>query len=192
MKEEKEKLDYKKLIQNIKPEMERVLKSLKEDLAKIRTGRATPALVENLEVECFGQKFPLRQLAQISIPEPRQILIYPWDGSYIEGILRAIERSGLGLSPVVEKNFIRINLPPLSEEFRKDLLKLVSQKKETAKKNIRNLREEIWNKLQQAFREKKISEDEKYKGKDELQDLIEEYNEKIEEIVEKKENELKE
>lgn len=192
MKEEKEKVDYRKLIEKIKPELEKAIKFLEQELVKIRTGRATPALVENLEVECFGQKFLLRQLAQISIPEPRQILISPWDSSYIEGILKAIENSRLGLSAAVDKNLIRINLPPLTEEFRKDLLRLVSQKKEAAKKTIRHLREEIWDEIQEMFRQKKISEDEKYKGKEELQDLIDEYNEEVEKLVEKKEKEIKE
>jgi ribosome recycling factor len=186
----KEKLDYKKIIEKIRPELEKAVKFLENELRNIRTGRARPEMIENLEVECFGQKFPLRQLAQISIPEPRQILIQPWDSSYIEGILKAIERSGLGLNPVVEKNLIRIYFPPLTEEFRKNLLKLVSQKKELAKKTIRRWREEAWDEIQEGFREGKISEDEKYKGKDELQELIDEYNEKVEELSDKKEKEI--
>lgn len=192
MKEEKEKIDYKKIIEKIKPEMEKTITILREELLKIKSGRANPALVENIEVECFGQKFPLRQLALISIPESRQILIQAWDESYIEGILRAIEKSGLGVSPVVEKNLVRINLPPLTEEFKKDILRLVSQKKEESKKRIRFLRQEAWDKIQEAFQEGKISEDEKFKGKDEIQELVEEYNEKIEEIIKKKEEEIKE
>lgn len=189
---EKEKINYKEIIEKVKPEMEKAVKFLEEELRKIRTGRASPALVESLQVECFGQKFPLKQLAQISISQPRQILITPWDSSYIESILRAIENSGLGLSAAAEKNFIRVDVPPLTEEFKKDLLRLVSQKKEIAKKKIRNAREEAWNKIQQAFREKKISEDEKYRAKDDLQDLVEEYNEKIEEMIKKKEKDIRE
>lgn len=184
------KLDYKKLVEKIKPEMEKTLRIFEEELKKIRTGRANPSLVENLEVECFGQKFPLKQLGMISIPEPRQISIQPWDNSYIEGILKAIEKSGLGLNPVVDQNLVRINLPPLTEEFRQNLLKLLSQKKEMAKKQIRFLRQEVWDEIQKAFLEKRISEDEKYKGKDELQDLVEEYNEKVESIAKKKEEEI--
>jgi ribosome recycling factor len=186
----KEKMDYKKIIEKVKPELEKAVKFLENELKNIRTGRARPEMIENLEAECFGQKFPLRQLAQISLPEPRQILIQPWDGSYIEGILKAIERSRLGLNPVVEKNFIRIYFPPLTQEFRKNLLKLVSQKKELAKKTIRRWREEAWDEIQEGFREGKISEDEKYKGKDELQELIDEYNEKVEELAKKKEKEI--
>jgi len=190
MKEEKEKIDYKKIIEKVKPEMEKAVKSFEEEIKTIRSSRASPELVENLEVECFGQKFPLRQLGQISIPEPRQILISPWDSSYIDPIVKAIEKSNLGASPVVDKNSIRINLPPVTEEFKKNLLRILSQKKEAAKKKIREARTDAWDKIQDAFLEGKISEDQKYKGKDELQDLVEEFNEKIEEIAKRKEKEI--
>jgi|YelNatPaOPRAMG01_1025707.scaffolds.fasta_scaffold14236_2 ribosome recycling factor len=190
MKEEKEKIDYRKIIEKVKPEMEKAVKAFEEEIKTIRSSRASPELVENLQVECFGQKFLLRQLGQISIPEPRQILISPWDPSYIEPIVKAIEKSALGVSPVVDQNSIRINLPPITEEFKKNLLRILSQKKEAAKKRIREARTDAWDKIQDAFLEGKISEDQKYKGKDELQDLVEEFNEKIEEIAKRKEKEI--
>jgi ribosome recycling factor len=190
MKEEKEKIDYRKIIEKIRPEMERAVKAFEEEIKTIRSSRASPELVENLQVECFGQKFLLRQLGQISIPEPRQILISPWDSSYIEPIAKAIEKSGLGITPTVNGNSIRITLPPVTEEFKKNLLRILSQKKEAAKKKIREARTDAWDKIQDAFLEGKISEDQKYKGKDELQDLVEEFNEKIEEIAERKEKEI--
>jgi ribosome recycling factor len=189
-KEEKEKIDYRKIIEKIKPEMEKAVKAFEEEVKTIRSSRASSELVENLQVECFGQKFPLRQLGQISIPEPRQILISPWDSSYIDSIVKAIEKSGLGVSPMVDGNSIRITLPPVTEEFKKNLLRILSQKKEAAKKKIREARTDAWDKIQDAFLEGKISEDQKYKGKDELQDLVEEFNEKIEEIAERKEKEI--
>jgi ribosome recycling factor len=189
-KEEKEKIDYKKLIEKVKPEMEKAVKVFEEELRTLKGSRASSELVENLEVECFGQKFLLRQLGQISIPDPRQILIFPWDSSYIDPIVKAIEKSPLGIVPTVDKNSIKINLPPVTEEFKKNLLKVISQKKEVAKKKIREARIEAWDKIQQAFQEGKISEDQKYKGKDELQDLVEEFNEKIEEIAKRKEKEI--
>jgi ribosome recycling factor len=185
-----EKVDYRKIIEEIKPELEKAVRFLEGELKKIRAQRASADLVEDMEVECFGQKFPLKQLALISVPQPREIVIQPWDQSYIEGILKAFEKSGLGVSAVVDRNVVRVNFPPLSEEFRKNLIRLVSQKKEMAKKTIRNWREEAWNKIQQNFREGKISEDDKYRGKEKLQDLIDEYNEKIEEMTEKKEKEI--
>lgn len=185
-------VSYKDIINNIKPELEKAISFLERELAKIRTGRASPSLVENIVVECFGQNFPLRQLAAISIPEPKQILIQPWDKSYIEGIVRALEKTGIGANPIIDKEVIRINLPPLSEEYRKELLRLLSQKQEETRKTIRRWREEAWAEIQEGCRQGKIREDDKYRGKDELQKLIDEYNEKIEEMVEMKKKEISE
>ena len=183
---------YKEIIDKIRPELDKTISFLERELAKIRTGRATPSLVEDIVCECFGQKFPLKQLAAISIPEPKQILIQPWDKSYIEGIVRALEKTGIGANPIVDKEVIRINLPFLSEEYRKELLRLLSQKQEEARKTIRRWREEAWDKIQEGYREGKIREDDKYQGKDELQDLVNEYNEKIENLGEKKKKEIME
>ena len=181
---------YKEIIDKIRPELDKAISFLERELAKIRTGRATPSLVEDIVCECFGQKFPLKQLAAISIHEPKQILIQPWDKSYIEGIVRALEKTGIGANPIVDKEVIRINLPSLSEEYRKELLRLLSQKQEEARKTIRRWREEAWDKIQEGYREGKIREDDKYQGKDELQDLVNEYNEKIENLGEKKKKEI--
>lgn len=187
---EKEIVNYKDIINRIRPEMEKVINFLDRELAKIRSGRASPSLVEDIEVECFGQKFPLKQLGAISIPEPRQILIQPWDKSYLEGIIKALERTGIGANPIVNKEVIRINLPALSEEFRKDLIRLVSEKQEEARKTIRRWRQAAWDEIQEKYREGKIREDDKYRAKDELQDLVDEYNEKIEELAERKKREI--
>lgn len=187
---EKEIVNYKDIINQIKPEMDKAINFLDRELAKIRTSRATPALVEDVVCDCFGQKFPLKQLAAISIPQPRQILIQPWDKSYIEGIVASLERTGIGANPIVDKEVIRINLPPLTEEYRKDLLRLLSQKKEETKRTIRRWREEAWDEIQEKCREGKIREDDKFRAKDELQDLIDEYNEKIEEMGERKIKEI--
>jgi len=190
MKEQKEKIDYRQIIEKAKPEMEKAVKTFEEELKTLKSSRASSELIENLQVECFGQKFPLRQLGQISIPGPRQILISPWDSSYIEPIVKAIEKSSLGLTPVVDQNSIKINLPPVTEEFKKNLLRILSQKKESAKKKVREARTKAWDQIQKAFLEKKLSEDQKYKGKEELQDLVEEFNEKIEEVAKRKEKEI--
>jgi len=191
-KQKKEKLNWNELIQSKKSEFEEVVERLKEDLKKLRVSRASPGLIEDLKCDVFGQKFPLKQLGQISVLPPRQIVIQSWDQSYITSIVKAIEESGLGLSPIADKDSIRIELPPMTEEFKKDVLKILSQKKDKAKKMVREIREKIWNKIQEAFHEKRISEDEKYKAKDKLQDVVEEYNKKIEELIEKKEKEIKE
>lgn len=185
-----EKIDYKEIVNKIKPELEKVIIFFDKELQKIKTSRASPSLVEDVEVECFNQKFPLRQLATISVPEPRQIVIQPWDQSYIEYIVRALENTGVGSSPVVDKNLIRINLPALTEEFREELVHFVSEKQEEARKTIRKWREEVWREIQEKFREGKIREDDKFKGKDELQELVDDYNEKIEEMGDKKKKEI--
>jgi ribosome recycling factor len=186
-----EKISYKDIIDKIKPELDKAIVFLDKELQKIRTERASSSLVENIEVDCFGQKFPLKQLATISIPKPREIVIQPWDKSYIEGIVKALERnSSIGTAPAVDKDVIRLNLPSISEEFRKDLMRFTSEKQELVRKTVRRWRDKAWGEIQEAEREKKISEDDKFKGKDDLQELVDEYNEKIEKLVEAKKKEI--
>jgi ribosome recycling factor len=122
--------------------------------------------------------------------ESRQILIQTWDESYIEPIVKAILYSGLNLNPVVDQKSIRISFPPLSEEYRKDLLRILSQKREQARKTIRYWRQVVWDEIQEKFQAGEISEDDKYRGKDKLQDLIDEYNEKVEKLIEEKKKEI--
>jgi len=181
---------YKEIIDKIKPEFDKVIIFLERELAKIRTGRASPSLVEEIEVECFGQKFPLKQLAAISSPGSRQILIQPWDKSCIEPIEKALSQSSIGASPIVDKDLIRLSLPPLNTEYRENLLRLISEKQEEARKTIRRWREEAWTEIQERAREGKIREDDKFRGKSELQKLVDEYNEKVEETGEKKKKEI--
>lgn len=185
-------MSYQEIIEQIKPELDKVTTFFDKETAKIRTSRATPSLVEDLEVDCFGQRFPLKQLAAISLAGPRQLNIQPWDKSYIESIVAAISKSTLGSAPIVDKDLIRISLPQISEEYRKGLLRILSGKQEEAKKTIRRWREEAWDIIQREFRESKIREDDKFRGKEKLQELINEYNEKIEEIAERKRKEIME
>ena len=186
-----DKISYQDIIKEIRPELEKVLSYLERELQKIRTERASPSLVEDIEVDCFGQKFTLKQLAAISIPKPREIIIQPWDKSYIEDIVKALgKNSRVGVNPVVDQNSIRVNLPPLSEEFRKELMRFVSEKQEEVKRTIRGWRDEAWRQIQEGFKEGKIREDDKFKGKDGLQDLVKEFNEKIEKMGEKKKTEI--
>ena len=183
---------YKEIIEKIKPELDKTLSFFEREMSKIRTSRATPALVEDVVIDCFGQKFPLKQLATITIPEPRQILIQPWDKSYIEGIVSGLSKTGTGANPIVDRDVIRINLPSLTEEYRKDLLRLLSEKQEETRKTIRKWREDAWEDVQNGFREGKVREDDKFRAKDELQELVDEYNEKIEQAGERKKKEIME
>ncbi|HDY72606.1 MAG TPA: ribosome recycling factor [bacterium] len=186
-----EKISHKDIIDKIRPELEKAVGFLEKELQKIRTERATPSLVEDIEVDCFGKKFPLKQLATISVFQSREIVIQPWDKSYIEEIVKSLEKNtSIGAAPVVEKDAIRIRLPSLSEEFRKDLIHFASEKQEIVKKTIRRWRDEAWREIQDAERDGKISEDDKFKGKDELQELIDECHEKIEKMIESKKKEI--
>jgi ribosome recycling factor len=182
-------MTYQEIIQKIKPECEKAVNFLSMEMGKIRTGRASPALVEDIVVDCFGQKFPLKQLAAISVPEPRQIMIQPWDPSYIPGIVSSLQTTGIGSNPVVDKVSIRVNLPSITSDYRKDLLRLISEKQEDARKVIRKWREEAWNEVQIGFRESIIREDDKFRAKDDLQKLVDDYGKKIDELGEKKKTE---
>jgi len=183
-------MEYKDIIEKVKPEMDKVIAFLERELSKVRTGRSSVSLVEDIVVDCFGQKFPLKQLASISSPEPKQIIIQPWDKSYIEGIEKAISNSSLGTSPVVDKDIIRIFLPPLSDEYRRTLVRVLSEKQEEARKTIRHWRGEAWEQVQNETKTGEIREDDKFRAKDELQKVVDEYNKKVEEIGEKKEKEI--
>jgi len=186
-----DKISYKDIIDKIKPELDKAIAFLDKELQKIRTERASPSLVENIEADCFGQSFPLKQLATISIPKPREIMIQPWDKSYIEEIVKALEKnSSISGAPIVDKDVIRIRLPSLSEEFRKDLIRFTSEKQEIVKKTIRRWRDEAWREIQDAEKDGNISEDDKFNGKDKLQELIDDYSEKVEEIIESKKKEI--
>lgn len=184
--------NHKQILDKIKPEFDKVIKFLEGELAKIRTSRATPSLVEDVVVDCFGQKCPLKQLAAISTPEARQILIQPWDHSYIEGIVSALQKTGVGASPIVDKDVIRVILPSLTEDYRKDLAKLLAEKQEQARQSLRRWREEAWRQIQDGFKESKIREDDKFKAKDELQKMIDDFQKKIEDLGTKKMREINE
>lgn len=181
---------YKKSIDKIKPKFEKTIDYLKNELLGLQAGRATPNLVENLEINAYGQKMLLKELAAIQVPEPRLITIRPWDREIITNIVAAIRDSKIGISPVTEEDFIRLNFPPLSEERRKELVKIVHEKIEECRISVRRSREEVWREIQEMERNKEITEDDKYRAKDELQKVIDEYNKKIDEIKKKKEEEI--
>lgn len=183
-------MTHKEFIDKVRPEFEKALKFLEAEIAKIRTSRASPALVEDVEINYLGQKYSLKQLAAISSPQSNQLVIQPWDASYIEAIEKAISQSGLGMSSAVDKNLIRLSLPLLTEGYRKNLIKILNEKAEQARQTMRHWREDAWNKIQAAQKAKQLSEDDKFRGKDELQKLIDEYGKKIKELIERKEKEV--
>ncbi len=184
-------MDYKKIIEKTKPEMEKIVNHFSEELKKIRADRATPSLVEDLVVNCFDQKMPLKQLASISCPERRQILIEPWDKNYMKDIITAVQKSEADLGVSVGETSVRVSLPPLTQEYRENLLKLLSEKKEATRVSLRRAREDAWKEVQDKFQEKEIKEDEKFKAKEELQEVIDDYNKKIDELSKNKEEEIR-
>jgi ribosome recycling factor len=183
-------MSYKEFIDSVRPEFDKALHFLEGEMAKIRTSHASPALVEDVQVDYLGQTYALKQLASISSPQSNQLIIQPWDPSYIEAIEKAISHSGLGMSSAVDKTVIRLTLPMLTEEYRTSLVKLLNEKSEQARQTMRHWREDAWNKIQTAQKDKKISEDDKFRGKDELQKLIDEYAKKIKDLISKKEQEV--
>lgn len=178
------------LVSKIKPECEKALEFFESELKEIRTGRPSISLVENIKVKCFGGEFPLKQLAAISLADARQILIEPWDKSYLEPLQKAIESSGRGFSVIAEGQSIRLSSPAMTEDYRKEILRTLGEKKEKARQTIRHFREKAWDRVQSGCQKGEVSEDEKFRAKDGLQDLVDEYNEKIEELAERKQKEI--
>lgn len=172
--------------------MKGAVEALEEDLSGIRTGRASPALVERLPVEYYGMPTPLVQLATISVPESRQLLIRPFDASTLKAIERAILTSDLGLTPNNDGKSIRLNLPPLTEERRRDLVKVVHNRVEEARVALRNVRRDSIKDLREFEHEKLISEDELKRGEEDLQKLTDWYVELVGEVGERKEKDIME
>ena len=173
-----------------KKEFDKVIEHFKGEAGSIRTGRATSSLVDEIRVEHYGSKYQIKELATISIPEPKTILIQPWDKSAVEAIIKAVKNSNLGLNPMSDNQGIRLIMPALTEERRKEFIKLLKQKMEVAHIAVRRVRGEIWDDIQEKEKNHVISENEKYKLKDNLQKIVDEYNQKIEEIEKKKEEEI--
>jgi ribosome recycling factor len=172
--------------------MAKAITVLKEELAGIRTGRATPALLSRIVVEYYGTQVPLQQLASFSVPEPRTLLVQPFDRNAIGSMEKAIMASDLGITPSNDGNVIRLSFPPLTEERRKDLIKLVHQRGEEGRVAVRNIRRHSKEELERLERDATISEDELTRAEKELQKLTDQHVAEVDEIVAHKEQELKE
>ncbi len=170
--------------------MRKCVEALRNDLATIRTGRASPALVDRLPVEYYGTITPLNQLASISVPEARLIVIRPWDPAALRAIERAILQSDLGITPTDDGKLIRLTIPPLTEERRRELVKVAARRVEEARVAVRNCRREGIKDLEELEKEKLISEDEFFRGKEKMQELTDRIIEEINEIGKAKEEEI--
>jgi len=175
---------------NMKEKMNKVLESFKDDLSRVRTGKATSGLLNNIVVDYYGSKMPVNQLANIKVPDARLILVQPWDKASMDAIKKAIQASDLGISPVVESDSIKLVLPPPTEERRKELVKQVKHKAEERRVSLRNIRRDTKEAIKELQKEKKISEDEEFNGYDEIQKMLDFSIKEIDRIEREKEKEI--
>lgn len=179
-----------KVFQNMESSMGKAIAAYEKELNRLRTGRASPALLEGIRVDYYGTPTPIHQTASINIPESRLIVIQPWDKSTIESIEKAIQKANLGLSPTNDGKVIRIAIPPLTEERRKELVKLAKKMAEECKIAVRNIRREANDGLKKLEKDKAISEDDYHRAIEEVQKGTDEKIEQIEEIMESKKKEI--
>jgi ribosome recycling factor len=177
---------------NAEEKMKKAAKALEDEFKSIRTGRASAALFENIRVDYYDQKVPLNQVATISVPEARLVIIQPWDRSVLTEIEKAIQRSELSVNPNNDGKVIRISIPPLTEERRKELVKVAKNIAERSRITVRNIRRDINDELKGLQKDSEISEDQSKRGMDEIQKLTDTYIERINSILESKEKEIME
>ncbi len=179
------------VLRDTESKMQKALEVVMREFSTIRTGRATPALVEGLRVDYYGAPTPLKQMAAINVPDPKLLIIQPWDINALPEIEKALMKSDLGLSPFNDGKVIRVSVPPLSTERREELTKLAHKQTEEGKISIRTIRHGAKESIEKLFKDKNIPEDEKFKGVDSLQKLTDRYQAKVEELLAAKEADLK-
>ncbi|HET59742.1 MAG TPA: ribosome recycling factor [Chloroflexi bacterium] len=182
----------KDILKDAEGRMHGAVEALRDNLKLVRTGRATPSLVEGIEVDYYGMPTRMNQLATLSVPEPRQIMIRPFDAGSVNDIIKAIQKSDLGVNPVSDGKVIRLNLPALTEERRRELVKLVGKRVEEGRVAIRNVRRDCIKDLKEFEKEKLISEDDLKWGEEELQEITDKYSDLLQEVGDEKEKEIME
>jgi ribosome recycling factor len=185
-------MDQDEILLDAEERMEKAVQVFHGQLQGLRTGRATAGLVDSIRVDYYGSPTPLKQLANISVPEPQQIVIRPFDASAVSGIVKAIQASDVGLAPNSDGRLIRLNVPPLSTERRRQLVGRVKELAEEARVAIRNIRRDANKHADQAEKDKTISEDERDQTKESVQDLTKKYESKVNEMAAAKEKEVME
>ncbi|MDD4731327.1 MAG: ribosome recycling factor [Desulfovibrio sp.] len=178
------------LIKDGKKRMEGALSNLDKEFGKLRTGRASTALVDGIEVLYYGTPTPLNQIASVSVPDSRTITIQPWDKGAFSDVDKAIQKSDLGLNPVNDGKLIRINIPPLTEERRKELVKVAKKYTEDAKIAVRNIRRDLNESVKKMLKDKEASEDEAHKAQDDIQKITDDYVAKADDAFVAKEKEI--
>ncbi len=178
------------MLHTYKEQLQKLIEHFKHELGSLRTGRATPAIVEDIMIEAYGMKQPVKALASISVADAKTLAIEPWDKSLVQAIDAGLRMSDLGINPVNDGKLIRLPLPELSRERRQELIKVLNSKLENARIVIRKIREEARAEVDTQEKNKSISEDQKYKFHEDIEKMVKEINEKIKEIGEEKEVEI--
>lgn len=184
-------MSFQEIIDKIKPDLENLMENFKKKILKIHSSSLYPSLIEDIEIEFAGNKMPLKRLGSVNLVSGREILIHPWDKSYIEPITKAIERSNFDLSVFIEKETIKVAVPPLTQQYRQSLIRRIEEMVNETFQSIRKIRDKAWKELQEGCRRGEIREDDKYKGKEKLENIIKEYRERIEQLVQRKKEEIK-
>ena len=183
-------MELKKVHNDVDGKMNKTIEALKAEFNALRTSRATPALVENIKVEYYGSILPLKQVASISIPESRMILVQPWDSNAMSDIERAFLKSELGITPNNDGKVIRLVLPSLTEERRQELVKLAKKIAEDSKIAVRSVRRDANEEIKKLEKDSKITEDERFKAQEDIQHVTDEHIKKIEQVLEIKEKDI--
>jgi len=183
-------MTFQEILDLIKPELDKNFAEFKTELAKLRTGRLSPALVEDIEAECFGSLMPLKQLGAISSLGMREIVLQLWDRSYVDGVVKAIEQEGLGLGIRVDDNSVYLTSPALTEDSRKNIVHILNKTKEDFFQGLRHLRDKAWKMLQDKEKSGEIREDDKFKGRDKLDEMVRDLRDKMDEASLTKEKEI--
>ncbi|MBW1992261.1 MAG: ribosome recycling factor [Deltaproteobacteria bacterium] len=178
------------ILDETRRKMKKVLEVLAQDLSRVRTGRASVALLEGIKVECYNTTMPLPQVASLAAPEPRLLTVQPWDPSILADIEKAILKSDLGLTPANDGKVIRLPIPPLTTERRKELVKTVKKMGEDAKVALRNVRRDANERFKKLKNDKEISEDDARRGQDEVQKITDEFTKKVDQMTAEKEKEI--
>ncbi len=178
------------ILKEAKPKMQASLEVLHDNLAKVRTGRANASILDGLMVTSYGSQMAIKEVASVTVPESNQIYIKPWDKNVIGNIETAIRNSDIGLAPINDGTAVRLILPPMTEERRKEIAIQVKKSGEEAKISLRNVRGEAWSRIQQAEKNNEVTEDDSYRGEEELNKLINDMNKEVDKIVAEKEVEI--
>ncbi len=185
-------MSVKEILKETEGKMKKSIESAKREFSEVRTGRAHPGLIEGLHVDYFGTMTPFKQLASVSTPDPRTVMIQPWDPTVIPGIEKAILSSNLGVTPSNDGKIIRLSIPPLSDERRRELAKVVKEMAEKSRVSLRTVRRDANDKLKKLQNDKAISEDDYFKSHDDVQKLTDKYIKEIDDLLDKKSKSLME